>query len=59
MAGEEEDDGDDGDKKAKPQSELFQVIFEPDSISQSAIVLVEWNSFESRKYSIIQCYNNW
>ena len=25
MAGEEEDDGDDGDKKAKPQSELFQV----------------------------------
>ena len=26
MAGEEEDDGDDGDKKAKPQSELFQVI---------------------------------
>ena len=25
MAGEEEDDGDDGDKKTKPQNELFQV----------------------------------
>jgi len=44
MAGEEEDDGDDGDKKAKPQSELFQLsgtLLNPESIPSFNVTIID------------------